>query len=342
MPDTVSALESLDLLDELRKTATPMNAIRVFSPSHRSFAIPANCLTLSRKHYDNFLANAAARSGAVFVQGHVKDLRQTDTAVEVTLSERADPIRCRICVLATGASVRLSEHLGLIDRVRASAIALRGYVRSSYAISEAIIAYERHLLPGYAWIVPIGSDIYNVGCGVRLDSDGGSTPNLKKALDVFLDSFPLGRDLMSKGEKISPVSGAALRCNLDGNRELTRGRVVAVGECIGTTYLFSGEGIGKAMQTAMIAADRIVAALERDDPGELQSYAEQVTGELKPRYHVYAEAEKWLARPWLNDFMTRRIASSPYLQKRVRDVVNETADPSVVFSPLSILRSYFR
>ena len=50
------------------------------------------------------------------------------------------------------------------------------------------------------------------------------------------------------------MKGAPLRCTLDGAR-FTRPGLLVTGEAAGSTYAFTGEGIGKAMETALHAAE---------------------------------------------------------------------------------------
>jgi len=245
-------------------------------------------------------------------------------------------------VLATGANVDLSHRLGLTARPQPSAVALRYYVRSDYPLTETILSYDRPLMPGYAWIIPLGGRLFNVGCGCRLGKSDGAGSSLKRHLREFLADFPIARELMAHGEPVSKISGAALRCGLQGNARMASGRLVAIGETIGATFPFTGEGIGKAIHTAEIAAQVIGKALEKDDPSLLAEYARRVETELKPYYRGYFVAERWLSRPWLTDFLARRTRRSRYLQQQLRDFVAESGDPRRLFSLRSVLRSYWK
>jgi len=114
--------------------------------------------------------------------------------------------------------------------------------------------------------------------------------------------------------------------------------VVAVGEQIGTTYPFTGEGIGKAMETGEMAAEQVSAFLD-GDARALDAYAERVERDLRPRYHGYEVAQRWLARPWLNDLLSWRMRRGRWLREAAQGVVAETVDPARVFSWRGLLRS---
>ena len=54
------------------------------------------------------------------------------------------------------------------------------------------------------------------------------------------------------------MKGAPLRCTLEGAR-YTRPGLLVTGEAAGSTYSFTGEGIGKAFETGMLAAEALLA-----------------------------------------------------------------------------------
>ena len=80
--------------------------------------------------------------------------------------------------------------------------------------------------------------------------------NLRQVFEAFCEIYAPARELMAGGTPLGELKGAPLRCSLDGAL-YSRPGMLATGEAIGSTYDFSGEGIGKAMQTGMLAASRL-------------------------------------------------------------------------------------
>jgi flavin-dependent dehydrogenase len=113
-----------------------------------------------------------------------------------------------------------------------------------------------------------------------------------------------------------------------------------LGESIGATFPFTGEGIGKAMETGEIAAEVAHNALSSGDLSRLSEFPRRIERELQPKFLGYRIAENWFSKPWLNDFVARRIRSSRILQELVAGIINETVDPREVFSLRGILRSF--
>ncbi|MGD8880607.1 MAG: hypothetical protein PVI82_01875 [Desulfobacterales bacterium] len=135
---------------------------------------------------------------------------------------------------------------------------------------------------------------------------------------------------------------AALRYNLEGAYPFVNGPVVAVGETIGTTLPFIREGIGKAMESGQLAAEAISRALDSDDLNKLSQYNRQIESEIKARDQGYRKAEKWLAKPRLNDFLLSRFGKSKYAKDILAGVIAETKNSKDIFSLKGIMKSFWR
>lgn len=343
IPDSLTVLARQGLLEQVSEKAIHLSNIHVYSPSQVDFKVAGQYLGLSRFDLDALLMQEAVNKGALFAIGSVCEVETSrDKPACLHLAGSPVTLRCRIAVLATGADIEIPQKLQMIDQPAASAIAIRKYVKSSFKLPDIVLSYDQSLLPGYAWLIPLGNGRYNVGCGVRLDQGDSRAPNLKKMLRKFLDSFPPARKLMAEVSESSKVAGAALRCGLISCREVVRENLVLVGETIGTTFPFTGEGIGKAMHTGELAALAVSEALDEGDLSGLADYPKAVTREIAPHYEGYFQAERWLSRPWLNDLVTRRVRKSRYLRRELESFVAETGDPRSAFGLGGIIKSFWK
>ena len=340
--DAIDALDRAGLLDEVSRRGQELPAATIYSPSRYHFDVPGRYLTLKRRTLDAVVAFGAARAGATFATGMVADIRSDgEPGHRLTFLGNDTELVARYVILATGAQVKLACKTGAVTREDPSAVAIRKYVRSSYRLDEMILSYDRSLIPGYAWIIPLGNGEYNVGCGTFFKKGTHSYGSLKKTLNAFLEDFPIGRELMAGATEVSKIGGAALRCGLDGARPNTADGILVTGETIGATFPFTGEGIGKAMETGEKAAEVVAGALAASDRGRIADYGDWLNSELRPKYHGYIFAERWLSRSWMNDFMARRIQRSPLLQSQFKDFISETGDPRKVYAFWNIIRSFF-
>jgi menaquinone-9 beta-reductase len=340
LADAQGALDQVGLLSSVRHHALAFDTIQVHSPSGIDFQVSGQFLALRRYDLDALVVQAALDSGALCLHAAVRDVanQPEQAVVELTPSQRR--IGVRFAVLATGAVVALPGRLGMISRVAPDAMAIRCYVHSEAHLDDMILSYDKTLVPGYGWIVPIGGQAYNVGCGVTLD--GGAHPkiDLKSMLRRFLGDFSPARELMRSGQYLSPIRGAALRWGLTGFRRCSVGRVLAVGEVAGTTFPFTGAGVGKAMASGLLAAQVLDSALRTgaDDLGT--EFETRLNRDIRPAYAGYTAAQRWLSRPWVNDLVARRIRRSTYLQREAAALLAASGgDPRGLFSIRSMLKS---
>jgi flavin-dependent dehydrogenase len=198
-------------------------------------------------------------------------------------------------------------------------------------ITELEVVWHQKLRPGYGWIFPCGDHVFNIGAGVlhshsevRDDGKVGMKDvNLRELLKAFEDCYAPARELMAGGTVVGEVKGAPLRCTLEGAR-WSRPGLLVTGEAAGSTYAFTGEGIGKAMETGILAAEALLAA--GDDSAITQRYDASLAA-LKPRFDLYERANHVNAHPWLADLLIWRANRSPRLLQRMSGVLNETSNP---------------
>ena len=125
---------------------------------------------------------------------------------------------------------------------------------------------------------------------------------------------------------------------------LSRPGLLVIGEAAGMTYSFSGEGIGKAMSSGIIAAEVIVSTLEDDRPldhiGDV--YSARLLREFGARFRAYARAQRWLERPRFANFLAWRANNSRFIKEQLEGLFTETADPRTIFSLHGIVRSLWQ
>jgi flavin-dependent dehydrogenase len=243
-------------------------------------------------------------------------------------------IACRWLVLATGATPAALLSAELCDRRTPSAMALRTYVRHPAMAAEIPnlrFVWHRRMRGGYGWIFPAPGGLFNIGVGL-LDShgdpsEGGSRRKVKNLRHLFADFLavdPLAARLMREGAALGELKGAPLRCDLDGARWLAPG-VLVTGEAAGATYAFTGEGIGKALETGIAAAECLIAH-EQDDAAVLAHYRTQLEA-LKPRFEMYRKAASFNRYPVFVSMVVWRAQRSARVLARLSDILNERRMP---------------
>ncbi|MCL4696166.1 MAG: geranylgeranyl reductase, partial [Burkholderiaceae bacterium] len=225
-----------------------------------------------------------------------------------------------------------------------SGVALRTYVRHpglAGTIRQLQFIWHPRMRGGYGWIFPGPDGVFNIGAGHpgshrKLKSGKGQMQdlNLRRFFETFTQVYEPARRLMSEGERLGDLKGAPLRCSLLGARWARPGLLVT-GEAAGSTYAFSGEGIGKAMETGLLAADALLAtratAPDADDEAVRRHYEAGLLG-LKPKFDLYERASRVNDHPWLADLVIWRANKSARIMARMSAVIEEKQNPGWLLS----------
>jgi flavin-dependent dehydrogenase len=203
------------------------------------------------------------------------------------------------------------------------------------------VVWQRALAPGYGWIFPCPGGVFNVGVGVvdHATQRPGAEPNLRQVFDDFTRLHAPARELLADGTLLGPLKGAPLRCTLAGAR-LSRPGLLVTGEAAGSTYSFTGEGIGKALETGIHAAEAMLAGMGQGDAVVRFGYESRLLA-LKPRFELYTQANRANRHPWLADLVIWRARRSVRLRARLAGVLDETRNPGDLFTARGLLRLFF-
>ena len=343
LEDAVRCIDAAGAGESVRRHGHIMHMASVFSPSRIEVKIPGRYITIKRYLLDTLIAQRAVEAGAVFAAGKVERITvEPDETVSFIAAGIARQFNARIAIVATGANVAILKKTGGFSVPKPSAVAIRCYVQSSSGPDHLVVSCDRGILPGYGWIFPLGNDEFNVGCGGLIDHFVKAPLSIRTMFRIFVDHFPLARQLMRHGTVIQPLRGAIIRSDFSGVFPPVKGPLMAVGETIGTTLPVTFEGVGKAMETGELAAEFARKALVSGDLAVLKDFAQQLSNNLKPRYKPYRITQKWLTRPWLVDIVFNRARKSNYFQEGLAGIIAETHNPREVFSLPGIVKSLYR
>ena len=376
IPDSHAALQLLGVADEVASLATPVAQMRCVGPRGSQVDVPGTLSVLPRKVLDHVLVRAAQRAGAQLltpwrfeaplldgervVGGRFKRMgARTEAGAEVrtdihTTGAGAAPdsldISARWLVLATGAVPQALMAAGLCERHTPSGVALRAYVHNVSMvghITQLQMVWHPRLRGGYGWIFPAPNGVFNIGTGIigshsRQDNGKGRMQdiNLRAMFDAFCEVYAPARELMASGTLQGAIKGAPMRCSLAGAR-WSRPGLLAIGEAAGSTYAFSGEGIGKAMETGMLAAQALLRHDVHDgatDERAVRAHYEAGLRSLKPRFEMYDKASLVNQHPWLADLVVWRARRSVRIRDRLSRMLEEKQNPGSLFTLRGVAR----
>lgn len=335
-------LRRLGLYDAVSQVGRHCSEMSVFSPAHVRIDVSGDYITVRREILDQLVVRRALAAGVTFVRGTADLLTsKEDSKASVRFREGQAVHTAQCCLLATGGRLALAQRTGLVTRPVASGAAVRCYIRSRMPLDRLVVACERNILPGYAWIFPVEKDLFNVGCGRFMYGRREKHVSLRKVFQAFLDEFPLARELLSQGAIETPLKGGVLRSGWRQAGPMARGPFLGLGEMVGTTSPYTGEGIGKAMQSGVLSARLVHRCLLKGEVSELQRYSGYLQQLGGLHYEGFKRTRRWFLQPRLVDFFARRINQSPYLYEMFKGILQEKNDPEQVFSCRGVWRSFW-
>jgi 2-polyprenyl-6-methoxyphenol hydroxylase-like FAD-dependent oxidoreductase len=139
---------------------------------------------------------------------------------------------------------------------------------------------------------------------------------------------------------VGELKGAPLRSSLRGARFAAPGMLVT-GEAAGSTYSFTGEGIGKAMETGLLAAQALLDARTEglSDEALAQRYLASLAV-LQPKFDLYEKGNRVNYHPWLTDILVRRAAKSPRLKQRMANLLEERSTPAQLITLRGLIKLF--
>jgi len=356
IPDAHTAFGRMGVYQEVMKHALRLPHVACIAPRGGRVDVPGRLAVLPRTVLDDILRRAAMDDGARWCaparfEAPLVDSHQRVYGARLKIGERIHDVQAPWVVLATGAVPTALMAAGLCERRTPSGVAMRTYVRNpkmAGRITGLEVLWHKKLSKGYGWIFPCPDGIYNIGVGLAHShtAKGGESReamadvNLREMFERFCAVYPVAHELMSSGEQLGPLKGAPLRCSLEGAR-FSRPGLLVTGEAAGSTYAFTGEGIGKALETGMLAAETITAA--RDTmmtDAQARAHYEAHMIELKPRFDLYERANGVNEHPWLADLVISRAKKSPRILRRMTAVLEERGNPGNLVSVRGILRLF--
>lgn len=244
---------------------------RIFSPSGSAKEFAVDGRVLDRRVFDRYLAARAARAGARVLPATRADLISSGLRLSGHFSETLSPI---VVVGADGPSSCVARSIG--RRAGDMGICLEYEMADVDIDNDAAEMYfgTRYAPGGYAWIIPMGQDIANVGIGVRSSYLDGQ--KLPEVLEMFIRDHPIAGKRLKHGEILAVMRGLVPAGGMQG--AIQKDNVLLAGDAAGHVMATSGGGIPLAIVAGRIAGE--VAAGFVNGERRLQEYPSRIQAEF--------------------------------------------------------------
>ena len=269
-------------------------------PSGRTIRFPLPqgdgqyAVVVPRREYDAALLDLAHRAGANVRVGHAMVGVKVDAKGATLAVDGMGEVRATTVVAADGMWSPTRRLLRLADEgYRGEWHAFRQYVADvGPAAADLHVWFEPDLLPGYAWSFPLSGRRANVGFGV-LRGGRVAVGDTGRLWDGLLDR-PAIREVL--GPSARPV-GRRMAWPIParvGSSTLDHGPVLFAGDAAAVTDALTGEGIGQALLTGILAAEASLAGGGQDRVAA--RYRRRVLGDLRADHRMSVALQRILAR----------------------------------------------
>lgn len=244
----------------------------VRSPSGRTIHLPLprddghHAAVVPRIDLDATMLDRARKAGAHVIEGTaVTGATEGNDHVELELDgsggvDGAETMRAHWVVAADGMWSPMRKFLGVAEAgYLGEWHAFRQYFTgvTGTGADELVILFEADILPGYFWSFPLPANKANVGFGIQR---GGkvAVPEMK-ALWADLLGRPHVQEILGAGAKGLEAHRAwPIPARIDSLVPATN-RTMFVGDAVGACDVMTGEGIGQALHSGVLAAREIIA-----------------------------------------------------------------------------------
>jgi menaquinone-9 beta-reductase len=216
--------------------------------------------------------------------------------------------------------------------------AFRQYVTdvTGPAAERLCVWFDADLLPGYAWSFPLPGGRANVGFGVLRTLGGGyshgrSGKDLKALWPELLRRPHIADALGPDWRPESPHRAWPIPARID-RAVLAHGRVLFTGDAAAATDQLTGEGIGQALLTGVLAGQAVMAG--SGDPAAVAGqYEREVRRALVADHRMSMVLSRVLASPAGADWSVRIAGATDWTRRNFARWLFEDEARAVALTP---------
>jgi flavin-dependent dehydrogenase len=181
------------------------------------------------------------------------------------------------------------------------------------------IYFDKRFLPSYLWVFPLPGDRANVGFGMLSSEIARRKINLKNTFYDFIERNSALRTKLANAVQNGPLQGFGLPLG-SGIGCISGERFMLAGDAASLIDPASGDGIGNAMLSGLLAAQQAVKCFVANNftgsfiSGYDAALKTAISGELKTHYRAQRVLSK---APFLLD-VAFRACSYPALKKIIQ------------------------
>jgi geranylgeranyl reductase family protein len=351
------------LLEEFTQQANaflPSWGVKFVAPNGKSIDIPFKSDMSKETHAPGFISKRLDFDNSLFQK---LDRRYATILTEMELTEvqphiNGIDIKCRnqqkeiefknvkMLIGAEGDRSIIGKKLGGIKKENLHYCAgIRAYyegVKDLHSNNFIELHFLPEMLPGYFWIFPLPNGQANVGAGMLSDTVSKKKINLKTDMLNAIENNPTIRERFKDAKLMGKIEGWGLPLGSK-QRKLSGDHYLLTGDAGSLIDPFTGEGIGNAMYSGMLAASHIQNALKanRFDAAFNKAYDQQFYLKQWDELKLSHTMQKLVKYPWLFNFVVNKANKNKTLRETISCMFEDLDMRSRLRSPKFYLSLLF-
>lgn len=202
--------------------------------------------------------------------------------------------------------------------------------------------FYKEMQPGYFWIFPLANGLANVGMGMLSSAVSSQKANLKQMMQEIIDTHPVIKERFKNATLHGKVEGWGLPLGSK-KRNLSGDRFLLTGDAGSLIDPFTGEGIGNAMVSGLVASRHIKSAIAANNYSAdfLKAYDAALYKKLWAELKLSRYLQVLSARPWLFNFVIGKASRSKELRETISCMFENVDIRKKFTNPLFYLKILF-
>ena len=336
-------IEYLDEIFDKGHEFLPTHGIRFSAPNSNFIDIPfpvvdhlknkALGFTSKRLIFDHFLYEKAKTPFAQIIEhATVTTIKKNETGYTINYHRPDKKVIAVSCSLLIGADgdKGISKKILMQQNVlnKSAAIGLRAYYKNVKALHNTNfieLHFLKEVLPGYFWIFPLPNGDANIGIGMDAAVAKKKKVNLRESMLHAINVNPLIKDRFKDAVLTDKIYGWGLPTN-DSVAKISGDHFLLAGDAASLIDPFTGEGIGNALFSGMLAAEVAAKSIlaKQYDAGFLKIHYDDVLYKrIGDELKLSKTMQKLINYPWLMNFIINKSNKSVSLQNTISSMFTD-------------------